>query len=46
MSAPFHSIHSTRGIERMLTLAIVVDGEVDFWFNVFGFFSHCDLSVS
>jgi len=28
----------------MLTLAFVVDGEVDFWLNVFGVFTHCELS--
>lgn len=30
----------------MLTLSFVVDSEINFWFNVFNFLSHCELSVS
>ena len=30
----------------MLTLAFVIDGEVNFWFNVFSLVTHCKLSVS
>ena len=48
------AIHPTYEISAMcirqgqvltLALGVVVDGEIDFWFNVFAFFSHCELPV-
>ena len=42
MSAPIPKCTTTHEGE-MLTLAFVVDGKVNFWFNVFCFFGHYEL---